>query len=179
MSNPNAASRFDEIYDSTSKPVLAFITARCRRTADINDIFQETYMELYQVLLKRGADYVTNDKALILRIAKRKIARYYSLLARLRIFTSITAPGDEGEEAEPLDLTANTFLTEDFAVNQILLETAWRFIREKPEDVKKVFYLFYGVGLTIPEIAKALAISESGVKNKLYRTLKELRYLLK
>jgi RNA polymerase sigma-70 factor (ECF subfamily) len=69
-------------------------------------------------------------------------------------------------------------LTEDFAVNQILLETAQRFILQKPEDVKKVFYLFYNVGLTIPEIAKELSISESGVKNKLYRTLKELRNLI-
>lgn len=179
MSNPNTASRFDEIYDSTSKPVLAFITARCRRTADISDIFQETYMELYQVLLRRGADYVTNDKALVLRIAKRKIARHYSLWQRLQIFTSLTATNSDGEEVEMPDSAADAFLTEDFAIDQILLEAAWQFIREKPEDIKKVFYLFYGVGLTIPEIAKALGIGESGVKNKLYRTLKELRYLLK
>ena len=67
MLNPNIASRFDEIYNSTNKAVLAFITAKCGRTADIGDIFQETYMELYQILIKRGVEYVTNDKALVLR----------------------------------------------------------------------------------------------------------------
>lgn len=179
MSNPNAVSRFDEIYNSTSKAVLAYITAKCGRTADINDIFQDTYLELYQVLSKRGADYVTNGKAFVLRIAKQKIARHYSLLERFRSFISMTTANRDGEEVELSDLEADTFLTEDFTVNQVLLETARQFIQQKPEDVKKAFYLFYDVGLTIPEIARMLALSESGVKNKLYRTLKELRNLLK
>ena len=107
MSNPNTVSRFDEIYDSTSKAVLAFITAKCGRTADINDIFQNTYLELYQVLRKRGADYVTNGNAFILRIAKRKIARHYSLLKRLRFFISMTTTNEDGEEAEHSDLEAD------------------------------------------------------------------------
>lgn len=179
MSNPNAVSRFDEIYNSTRKAVLAFITAKCGRTADINDIFQDTYLELYQVLSKRGADYVTNGNAFVLRIAKQKIARHYSLLERLRFFISMTTTNKDGEEVELSDLEADAFLTEDFTVNHILLETARQFIQQKPEDVKKIFYLFYDVGLTIPEISRMLALSESGVKNKLYRTLKELRKLLK
>ncbi len=179
MSNPNTVSRFDEIYNSTSKTVLAFITARCGRTADINDIFQDTYLELYQVLSKRGAEYVKNDNAFMLHIAKQKIARHYSLLERLRFFVSMTMTGKDGEKVELYDLEADAFLTEDFTVNQILLETAQQFIQQKPEEVKKVFYLFYDVDLTIPEIARMLNLSESGVKNRIYRTLKELRKLLK
>ena len=80
MSNPNIASRFGEIYNSTNKAVLTLITAKCGRTADISDIFQETYLDLYKILDERGADYVIHKKAYVLRIAKRKIARYYSLL---------------------------------------------------------------------------------------------------
>jgi RNA polymerase sigma-70 factor (ECF subfamily) len=86
---------------------------------------------------------------------------------------------EDGEEAELFDFEADDFLTEDFAFSQILLENAREFIRKKPEIIKKVFYLFYDVGMTIPEIAQSLGINESGVKNKLYRTLKELRSLLK
>jgi len=179
MSNPNIASRFDEIYNSTNKKVLAFITAKCGRTADINDIFQDTYMELYQILNKRGVDYITNDKALVLRIAKRKVARYYSLLERMRIFISLNAANEDREEAELSDFQADAFLTEDFSVNKILLESARQFIFSKPEDVQKVFYLMYDVDLSISEIAQALSMSESSVKNKLYRTLKELRNLFK
>ena len=179
MSNPNIASRFDEIYDSTNKAVLALITAKCGRTADISDIFQDTYMELYQLLCKRGAEYVTNDKALVLKIAKRKIARYYSLLKRLRCFISLYTTSEDEGKIPITDLEVNTFLTEDFAASHAMLEAAQQFLHSKPEDTQKVFYLMYDVGLTIPEIAQALSISESNVKNKLYRNLSELRKLLK
>ena len=178
MSDPNAASRFDEIYNSTSKAVLVFITAKCGRTADISDIFQDTYMELYQVLIKRGTEYITNDRAFVLKIAKQKLSRYYSLRERLRNFISLTAVNEDGKEVELSDFEADSFLAEDFAINHDLYETVKQFLHSKPEDVQKVFYLMYDVDLTIPEIAQALSISESSVKNKLYRTIKEIRKLL-
>ena len=180
MSNPNIASRFDEIYNSTKKAVLVYVTTKCGHTADISDILQETYMELYRVLSKRGAEYVTNEKAFVLRLAKQKIARYYTLSDRLRGFVSLTSTdGDNNEnEVELSDFDANGFLLEDFAVNNTLLEIARQFIKSKPENVKKVFYLFYDVELSIPEIAQILSMSESSVKNKLYRTLKELRNII-
>jgi len=178
MPNPNIASRFDEIYGSTNKTVLAFITAKCGRTADISDIFQETYVELYKILANRGVDYVTHEKALVMRIAKRKIAKNYSLLERLKNFVSMASVNDDGDEVDLADFEADNFLTEEFTVNTILLENAWQFIKSKPEDVLKIFCLIYNAGLTISETAQTLSMSESNVKNKLYRTLKELRNLL-
>ena len=178
MSNPNIASRFDEIYDSTNKAVLTFITAKCGRTSDISDIFQETYMELYQLLQKRGAEYVTNEKALVRKIAKRKVARYYSLSQRLRVFVPLHANNEDGEEVMLSDLEADAFMAEDFSVDQDLLGAAKQYIQSRPEDVQKVFYLMYDVGLTIAETAQALSMNESNVKNKLYRTLTQLRNIL-
>jgi RNA polymerase sigma-70 factor (ECF subfamily) len=135
-------------------------------------------MELYQLLNKQGADYIRNDKAVVLKIARRKIARYYSLLERMRIFVPLTSVNDNGDEVMLSDLEASDFLTEDFAINKVLIDKARQIIAEKPLDVRKVFYLFYDVDLTIPEIAKELSMTESNVKHKLYRTLKELRKLL-
>ena len=178
MSTQNIASQFDEIYDSTHKMTLAFITAKCARTADISDIFQETYMELYSLLIKRGAEYVTHEKALVLKIAKRKLFRHYSMSERLKIFVPMTSTDESGNEVDLIDFEAGSFLTEDFAVNNVLLDSAKDFLRSKPEDVQKVFYLTYEVGLTISEVAQTMSMSESNVKNKLYRTLKELRDLL-
>jgi len=86
---------------------------------------------------------------------------------------------DDGDEIVLFDLEADSFSTEDFVINHMIIDTARQWIKQKPEDVKRVFYLFYDVDLTIPEIAKTLSLTESGVKNKLYRTLKELRELLK
>ena len=178
MPGPTIPTRFEEIYNATHKAVLTLITAKCARTADISDIFQETYMELYQVLRKRGTGYITNDKAFVLRLAKQKLSRYYSLQERLRMFVSVNALNGDGEDIGLTDSEADAFLTEDFAIDQVMLSEAKEFIHTRPEAVQKVFYLFYHMGLTIPEIAEALGISGSNVKNKLYRTLKELRILL-
>ena len=178
MTDPNAASRFDEIYSATSRSVLAFITSKCKHTADISDIFQDTYLELYQVLSNRGVDYVKSPKAFMIRIAQRKISRYYSLMERLKLFVSLTAFDEDEVGYEPSDIDAHSVLLEDFAINQLLLDFVKQHLREKPDSVKRVFYLFYEFEMTIPEIAEALGISESNVKNKLYRTLKELRELL-
>jgi len=176
MQNGDATLHFNKIYDSTHKVVLAYITAKCKATADISDIFQNTYMELYQVLCKRGMSYVTDESGLVFRIAKRKLARHYSILKRLQNTVPISSENDNEESGFELsDIDLNSLLMEDIAVNQVLLDNAKEFIKQKPEDIKKIFYLFYETGQTIPEIAKLLSISQSGVKNKLYRTIKELR----
>ena len=178
MTNPEVATRFDEIYSATHKPVRAYIVARCSRTSDIADILQDTYLELYQVLQKRGVKYVTNEKALVLKIAKNKLARHYSLAEKLRMFVSARQQDDEGDEVDITELTPDSFLTEEFTVNQIMYEAARKLILQKPEGVKKVFYLYYDAGLTMAEIAKELGVSESAVKHRLYRTIKELRDIL-
>jgi RNA polymerase sigma-70 factor (ECF subfamily) len=175
-----SSEQFNRIYASTNKAVLALITAKCRQTSDINDIFQDTYMELWEVLNKRGADYVKNEKAFVVRLAKQRLSRHYSFLERLRFTTvrSVDCNGDSEEASDLLEKQADSFLTEEFVVNSDLIERAKKLISSKPEQTQKIFYLFYDVELSIPEIAKALSISESNVKNKLYRTLGELRRLL-
>lgn len=178
MVDRNITSAFNEIYDATSKAVLSFVTAKCCNTADIADIVQDTYVELYQLLQKRGVDYIKNEKALCLRIARQKLSRYYSLAERLRMFVPMTVTNEDGEEADLANLEPDSFLTEDFIIDLTILKEVKDFIRKKPQDVKKVFYLFYDVDLSISEIAKLLGMGESNVKQKLYRTLKELRNLL-
>jgi len=45
-------------------------------------------------------DYIKNDKAFVLRIAKQKLSRYYSLVERLRIFIPMTVTNEDGDEVE-------------------------------------------------------------------------------
>jgi len=174
MESTNTTARFDAIYAATYKTVLAYIGAKCRRVADVSDIMQETYAELYRALLKRGADYPMHDQAFVLKIARQKLSRYYSLAQRLRMFVSLPA---QAEEAAPPDWAIDTFDMAEFAVNSALLEEARTFLRSKPQDVQKVFFLYYEAGLTIAETAQEIGLTESSVKNKLYRTLKEIRRL--
>ena len=58
MVDQNTTTLFNDIYDSTKRKILVYITAKCGNTADIHDIFQETYMELYSILAKKGPAYI-------------------------------------------------------------------------------------------------------------------------
>jgi len=143
MVDHNITSAFNEIYNATSKAVLSFVTAKCCNTADIEDIVQDTYVELYQLLQRRGTGYIKNEKALCLRIARQKLSRYYSLVERHRMFVPMTATNEDGEGVDLAGFEPGSFLTEDFTIDCIMLEEVKDFICRKPQDVKKVFYLFY------------------------------------
>jgi len=181
MANPQVVAMFEDIYSKTKKAVHILIASKCKSTADIADIFQDTYMELYQVLCKRGVGYIANDRAFVIKLARRKIAKYYSLLERIGVYVSIRAGDDaEGDFADFCadDFIMDEFHVEDFVVDQVLLSEAKQFIESQPDAVQKVFYLHYEADLTIVEIARVLGMTESNVKNKLYRTLKVLRGLM-
>ena len=180
MYGADITSRFNEIYDSTNKFILAFITAKCGNVSDAGDIFQDTYMELYKRLDKKGADYVMDGKAFVFKIAKQKIARNYSLIQRLRMFVpvGIASEDNDYETVELSDMDVNSFLMEDYAVDQIMLDKIRQLIKQKSPDTEKIFCFFYDMGLTIPEIAQAMSLSKSNVKNRIYRTINELKNLL-
>ena len=167
-------TRFDDIYNNTHRAVLTYLTAKCA-VSDINDVFQETYMELWRVLSKGDAGYIRNESAFVMKLAKRKVARLYSLRERFRGWVSLTRLEDSTDFT---DGDASHFYTGDFSPGVVEMNTLRRHLETKPEGVQKIFTLVYDIGLTIPETAKALNMSESNVKNRLYRTLKELRQLL-
>ena len=167
---------FDEIYETTHKAVLAFIIAKCGRITDVSDIFQETYLELHTLLVKRGVAYVIDAKALVMRLARQKIARHYTFMERIKQRMAITKPDEDADDI--LAHEADAFLTEEWVVTSLMYEAARTVLRGKPVGVQRVFALTYHVGLTLAETAQVLGISESTVKSRLYRTLKELRTAL-
>jgi RNA polymerase sigma-70 factor (ECF subfamily) len=169
--------RFNEIYDSTYKSVMAYIASKCGNAADIGDIAQETYLEVYGILCKRGAGYAWGAKTLVMKIARQKLSQHYSRLERLKMLVPLYNKGEDGEETllPELEAEAEVFRTEDYVIDQMMLDSIRQIIKQKPEDIKKVLYMFYELGMTLAEIAKELSMSESNVKHKLYRTLKEVR----
>ncbi|MCL2363565.1 MAG: RNA polymerase sigma factor [Defluviitaleaceae bacterium] len=169
--------RFDEIYNATHRAVLVYITAKCARNADIGDIFQETYIALYRTLRNNPDTHIENETAFVIKIARRKLARYYNLRTRLGMFVSLHAAHDEGE-SDLSDAEAARFMTEDFTLTHARMDAARTFLAGKPEVTQKCFYLMYDMGLPIAEVARALGLTESNVKNRIYRTIKELRALI-
>ena len=46
--------QFDKIYEKTYKYVLKYIVCKCSNMEDVNDIIQETYLELYNAIVKNN-----------------------------------------------------------------------------------------------------------------------------
>lgn len=163
---------FNELYDSTYKKVLIFVTAKASNMYDIEDILQETYTEVYSVICKKGAQYIQHPEAFVLKVAKRKVYMHYTLKERI---CGISLNTEDESERELLDMVTDGFDIEDELCTKELFESITSYISSKPLVVQKIFMLYYSLDMTISEIAKELAVGESFVKNKIYRTLNELK----
>lgn len=168
---------FNEIYRTTYKIALAYVMKKCGNAEDIADILQETYAEIYIVLVRKGPDYLQNTAAFVLQVAKTKIHRHYSLTEKLKSIVPISFRNDDGEEIDISDLEQTDLSVEDRWIDHLLVEDIARCVASKPGEVQKVFYSYFFLDMSIRQIASALAIKESTVKNRIYRTVKEIRKL--
>lgn len=171
----NVTNYFNKIYYETYKKVFGYVTVKCSDTNDVSDILQDTYSEVYSVLIKKGTGYIDNYEAFVLRVAKTKVFKHYNLKEKMKHIIPLFSNADDKEVCIiDFELTKEISL-EDNLINNDLLSKIGDYISEKPQLTQKVFYLYYYCEYTIPEIAKELCVGESNVKNRLYRTVKEVR----
>ena len=164
-------STFRQLYAQTYRLAASLITVRCRQTADIGDILQEVYLELYRLLCRRGTDYIKEPEAMIRRLVRQKLFRYYrGLSARKEIYPE---PDEDGCEIELSDIEAMS--VEEIVEDRVVLDWTDRYLAEKGEIYRKIFHLYYRYNVSVPDIARMLGMTEADVKNRLYRTLKEIR----
>lgn len=172
MGTKLSLENFEEIYNSTYNATLKYIICKCSNIEDINDLLQETYVELYKTLKRKEYIELENYQNYILGIAKRSIQKHYGLIYKLKIF-SIWNSKEEHEIELPAD-----FDLEMETIKKLNAEAVWKYIKQKNMKVVQVFYLYYYSDYKISQIAKELNLSESNVKNILYRTIKEIKLKL-
>ena len=83
----------------------------------------------------------------------------------------------DDDDTDALELLPDDVVVEDKVIDDIVISELRGEIAKKPLVTQKIFYLYYSLDMTIPQIAKLLKLGESYVKNKLYRTIKELRQI--
>lgn len=171
MTSQDKNSFFEKLYENTKDRVQVYIVAKCGKTSDIADIFQETYLEVVKILNKKGIAYFENPEGLVMKIAKRKIYKHYSL--RERFADKVQISVEENEEWLEDEVSDISF--EDEIVEKEAVKEAFKFLKQKDELTRKIFYLHYSLEIPIAEVASLLSLGESNVKNRLYRTLKELK----
>lgn len=171
MGTQLSIENFEEIYYATYHRTLRYIVCKCSNVEDVNDILQETYVELYRILQKRKTMVLNNYQNYIIGIAKKKMQKHYGLLYTLKnlsIFLNSDAEEYEINLPSTIDVETDT-------ITKLDAEKVWDYIKQKKVIVMKVFYLYYYSDMKISQIAKELNISESKVKNILYRTIKEIK----
>ncbi len=172
MASDTYLYKFNNIYDKTYLDLLKYVIIKCHNINDANDIIQETYLELWNIINKKE---LSNDniKSYLIGIANNKIKKHYTLLQKIKTI-SIFEKNDK--DIELIDLLEDKINIENIVIQKDNWLTIWQFIKSKKnQDIPKVFYLYYKLELSIKEIAKELNVSESYIKNLIYRTLKELQ----
>ena len=161
---------FEQIYRQTYNILIRYIVVKCNNIDDINDILQETYMELLKKIRKRKNLEVENINNFIYGIANNIIKRHF----HKKKLEKIVYLYSNDEEDTPLDIEDTFDLEQDFITKENV-DRVWQYINTKDLLTTKVIYLYFILGLKISDVANELNISESNAKNKIYRTLKELK----
>ena len=163
---------FEKIYKETYSKVLKFAVIKCRNLDDVNDIIQDTYLELLKLLKKRKMLEVENIDKYLLGISNNILKRFYHKKQKENIVDYYQDNSNLTKDIE------DTFDLEATIITKNNVAKVWKYLKQKDLITAKIFYLYFAVGLKINEISKELEISESNVKNRIYRTLKELKKYL-
>ena len=167
----DSREQFGKIYVQTKEMIYNRIAAKCYAIDDVDDIFQNTYVAVYKALGNLD-EPPPNPDAFVMLICSRQLMKYYSAVRRLRERIAVRFSPQNDDRDEEL---AESFTIEDSVIDRVTLTEIHAMLRRKPLTTQKVFFLHYRRGLTIPQVAEALEISQSAVKMHLYRTLEEIR----
>lgn len=162
---------FELFYTKTYQSVLKYIICKCKNLDDVNELIQETYVELYKILKRKKNIKINDEIAYVIGISKNILKRYYR--NRYKDKFNLLYFLNEEENIE-LQFVSDIDLEADF-ITQENVENIWNYLNNKNVLIAKIFYLYYVLDLKIIEISKELNIKESNVKNYIYRTLKELK----
>ena len=168
MSTHITLKNFEEIYNNTYNATSRYVICKCANLDDANDIIQNTYLELYSVLKRKGIIEINNITNYVIGIAKKKIIKHYGILYKFKMKDMHI------EEDKELDIPDNLNIEDDFIL-KASSDQVWSYLKSKGDRVEKIFYLYYELELKIKEIAQELNLTESNVKNIIYRTIKELK----
>lgn len=158
---------FEFLYNNTYKNVLKYTICHCRNLDDVNDIIQDIYTELYQTIVNKKHIDLKNSESYIIGIAKNKIRGHY---AQLKIIYQ-----NEYDNEDLVHYSDNEIDIEKELITRDNVIQVWNYLKNKSELTARIFYLYYVMDIPIKTIAEDLEITESNVKNHLYRTQKELK----
>lgn len=157
MTGQKALDKFDVVYNESYKDISRYVVLNANNIGDVKDILQNIYLEVYKNIDK------VSDKNYVFGIAKNVLKKYYRFKFLRKDDTEIT------------DNIKSNINLEKTVMDKFDTELVWKYLKKKNNNIAKIIYLYYYEDFTIKEIVNSLNLTESNVKNYIYRTLKELR----
>lgn len=169
--------KFNEIYDETYNHILRFVISKCDNLNNVEDIMQNIYIKLYNVMEKNIG--INNCKAFLIKLSRNELFKYYSLKNKLKVLINgdifddnIGTPIVEEIKDECFDIE------EDFLI-KFEVERIWNEIQKEDITTQKILTLYFLEELKISDISRILEMNESSIKNRLYRSIKRIKNKLK
>lgn len=157
-----------DIYNSTYSDVLRYITSKCRNSDDIGDLIQNVHLNFYKALKNKRE--IKEPKKYLIRIARNELYRHYGILKMAQNHVPIFSVSDE----EKFNMFQEDLKTENNYDDGLLCKEIWNYLKHKDMLTFKIFLLYFRNDIKIKDIGIRLNISESTVKNRLYRTMNKI-----
>lgn len=171
MDNSIAVQYFDEIYNNTYIELSTYVISRIRNIDDAKDLLQITYTSFYKRILKKGVVPFDDAIKYLKTIAKHELGRHFGYVHKNE--NNLSMNDEEVPDSAFLEISQVCFA--DIVLDNILVEKIWECIKSKGNFTYRIYVLYYTYNLPLNEIAEKLNVSLSCVKNRLYRTLLDLR----
>jgi RNA polymerase sigma-70 factor (ECF subfamily) len=152
---------FDRLMEDHGPALRALLRHLCRRSQDVDDVWQDTAVRVWKSLRKRP--WLQNPRGWLVRIAYRA---YVDHAARRPLTTGQEA-FDCADESAPAPPEAATLAEQRLRVRQAL--------ESLPADLRPLVVLHYTAGLSLRETAAALDLAVGTVKSRLHTALALLR----
>lgn len=148
----------EEFVDKYGVPVFRFCRSLTYSKEDAEDLFQETFLQVFEKPHKLNA--TSNPQSLLFSTALFIWKSWKRKYARRRQIASVE-PLDETVESD-IDIENNYLIQEEIRMVRGLVETL-------PEKYKIPTILYYTLEMNITNIAMTLHIPEGTVKSRLHK----------
>lgn len=156
---------FENLMEPYNKILYNYILSRVSNAEDVQDIFQETILAIWQGLDNYKGD--SSFKTWTIGIARRKIADFYRRHYKDKDFHSLEEIDMEKTPNEPNPL--------NHAINSMDIENS---LNTLASEDRELLFLIFNAGLTYKEIESISGIPEGTIKSRVYYLKKKLRPLL-
>lgn len=166
-------SCFEQLIHRHKNKVFAYISMYIRDQALAEDLFQDTFLKVFQSV--KAGKYYDNGKFLswVMRIAHNLIIDHFRRIKQMNTISNDDYESDIFNSKKLSDATV-----EDDMINRQILKDVRRMISFLPDDQREVVILRHYSGLSFKEIAEITGVSINTALGRMRYALINMRKLM-